>query len=69
MPEPLIEFFVKFLTDPGDVVFDPFAGSNTTGSVAERLGTEVDRNRGGRGIRAGVAGQVPGSEAGGLTRV
>ena len=38
MPEPLIEFFVKFLTDPGDVVFDPFAGSNTTGSVAERLG-------------------------------
>jgi site-specific DNA-methyltransferase (cytosine-N4-specific) len=37
MPELLVEFFVKFLTDPGDVVFDPFAGSNTTGFVAERL--------------------------------
>jgi site-specific DNA-methyltransferase (cytosine-N4-specific) len=38
MPEPLVEFFVHFLTDPNDVVLDPFAGSNTTGSVAERLG-------------------------------
>lgn len=37
MPEPLVEFFVRFLTDPEDVVLDPFAGSNTTGSVAERL--------------------------------
>ena len=26
------------MTDPGDVVLDPFAGSNTTGAVAERLG-------------------------------
>jgi site-specific DNA-methyltransferase (cytosine-N4-specific) len=38
MPELLVEFFVNFLTDPNDVVMDPFAGSNTTGSVAERLG-------------------------------
>lgn len=38
MPEALVEFFVKFLTDPGDTVLDPFAGSNTTGAVAERLG-------------------------------
>jgi site-specific DNA-methyltransferase (cytosine-N4-specific) len=38
MPELLVEFFVKFLTDEKDVVFDPFAGSNTTGAVAERLG-------------------------------
>lgn len=38
MPEPLVEFFVRFLTDAGDVVMDPFAGSNTTGAVAERLG-------------------------------
>jgi DNA modification methylase len=30
------EFFVKFLTEPGDVVLDPFAGSNMTGAVAER---------------------------------
>ena len=38
MPESLVDFFVQFLTDPGDVVLDPFAGSNTTGAVAERLG-------------------------------
>jgi site-specific DNA-methyltransferase (cytosine-N4-specific) len=38
MPEALVEFFVNFLTDEGDTVLDPFAGSNTTGSVAERLG-------------------------------
>jgi site-specific DNA-methyltransferase (cytosine-N4-specific) len=38
MPEALVAFFVQFLTDPNDVVLDPFAGSNTTGSVAEKLG-------------------------------
>jgi DNA modification methylase len=37
-PEGLPEFFIKLLTDPGDLVIDFFAGSNTTGSVAERLG-------------------------------
>jgi DNA modification methylase len=36
-PPSLPEFFVKFLTCPGDVVVDPFAGSNTTGWVAETL--------------------------------
>lgn len=40
MPDELPEFFISMLTDPGDVVFDPFAGSNTTGSVAERLGRQ-----------------------------
>jgi len=34
----LAEFFVRMLSDKGDLVFDPFAGSNTTGAVAERLG-------------------------------
>jgi site-specific DNA-methyltransferase (cytosine-N4-specific) len=37
MPPELPEFFIKFLTDENDMVVDPFAGSNTTGSVAERL--------------------------------
>ena len=37
MPQKLVEFFVKFLTDPGDIVLDPFSGSNTTGYVAETL--------------------------------
>ena len=35
-PINLPEFFVKFLTDEGDVVLDPFAGSNVTGEAAER---------------------------------
>lgn len=34
----LAAFFIEFLTDPGDIVLDPFAGSNTTGYVAEKLG-------------------------------
>jgi DNA modification methylase len=37
MPEALPEFFIKFLTEEGDLVLDPFGGSNTTGWVAERL--------------------------------
>ena len=36
-PAALPEFFIKFLTDEGDLVLDPFAGSNTTGAVAEDL--------------------------------
>jgi site-specific DNA-methyltransferase (cytosine-N4-specific) len=37
MPIELATFFVKFLTEPGDIVLDPFGGSNTTGAAAERL--------------------------------
>jgi DNA modification methylase len=37
-PREVPEFFVKFLTEPGDLVLDPFAGSNMTGAVAEQLG-------------------------------
>lgn len=37
-PEKLPEFFIRFLTDAGDTVLDIFAGSNTTGAVAEALG-------------------------------
>jgi DNA modification methylase len=36
-PGALPEFFIKFLTEPDALVVDPFAGSNTTGSVAEGL--------------------------------
>lgn len=34
-PAKLPEFFIRMLTDPGDIVVDIFAGSNTTGMVAE----------------------------------
>ena len=37
MPMGLAAFFIEFLTDPGDIVLDPFAGSNTTGYIAARL--------------------------------
>ena len=36
-PQKLPAFFIKFLTEPGDIVLDIFAGSNTTGFVAEGL--------------------------------
>ena len=35
-PEALVEFFVDFLTDEGDLVVDPFAGSNVTGIVCQK---------------------------------
>jgi DNA modification methylase len=38
MPSALPEFFINFLTRPGDIVLDPFAGSNTTGAAAQALG-------------------------------
>jgi len=34
-PRKLPEFFIKFLTNPGDIILDIFAGSNTTGEAAE----------------------------------
>lgn len=37
-PATIPEFFLRLLTDEGDLVLDPFAGSNVTGEVAERLG-------------------------------
>ncbi|MGH8611172.1 MAG: DNA-methyltransferase [Gammaproteobacteria bacterium] len=37
-PRGLPEFFIKFCSDLGDTVMDPFAGSNVTGEAAEMLG-------------------------------
>jgi len=37
-PEALVEPCVMAGSRPGDIVFDPFFGSGTTGSVAQRLG-------------------------------
>jgi DNA modification methylase len=36
-PSELPEFFIRMLTDPGDLVVDPFGGSCVTGEVCERL--------------------------------
>lgn len=35
-PATLPEYFIRLLTNPGDVVLDPFAGSCVTGEAAER---------------------------------
>lgn len=40
MPLGLAEFFIRFLTRKGDLVLDPFAGSNTTGAAAAKLDRE-----------------------------
>ncbi len=37
-PEALLERLVSALSDPGDIVLDPYAGSGTTLAVAARLG-------------------------------
>jgi site-specific DNA-methyltransferase (cytosine-N4-specific) len=36
-PVQMPEHFIKFLTEEGDLVLDPFAGSCTTGQAAEKL--------------------------------
>lgn len=46
-PLGLPDFFIRLLTQPGQVVFDPFGGTGTTGVAAEVLGrqwivTEID---------------------------
>jgi site-specific DNA-methyltransferase (cytosine-N4-specific) len=37
-PRAIPQFFIRFLTDTGDLVLDPFAGSNTTGEACEAEG-------------------------------
>lgn len=36
-PVGLPAFFIEFLTEPGDLILDPFGGSNVTGEAAESL--------------------------------
>jgi DNA modification methylase len=36
-PDAVPEFFIRFLTQPRQLVLDPFAGSNVTGQVAQAL--------------------------------
>src|SRR3546814_16364256 len=38
MPIPVPKVSIEMLTRPGDLVFDPFFGSGTTGAAAEELG-------------------------------
>ncbi|MCT4705400.1 site-specific DNA-methyltransferase [Enterobacteriaceae bacterium H16N7] len=36
MNKGVVDFFIDFLSDEDDIIFDPFGGSNTTGYCAER---------------------------------
>ena len=48
MPLEMAYFFIEFLTDERDLVFDPFAGSNTTGFCAEKKNRQwisIDNNK------------------------
>jgi site-specific DNA-methyltransferase (cytosine-N4-specific) len=38
MPLSLASFLIEFMSQPGDLVVDPFGGSGTTGRAAQRLG-------------------------------
>ena len=47
-PKKIPDFFIRFLTNPGDIVLDIFAGSNTTGEAAEEnqrrwIALEIER--------------------------
>jgi DNA modification methylase len=66
-PRDVPHFFIRFLTDEGDLVLDPFAGSNVTGALAEELGRrwvafEKERGylRGSRSRFEDGAGRLPG---------
>ncbi len=41
MPEQLLGRIIRASSNPGDLVFDPFAGSGTTLAVAKKLGREL----------------------------
>ena len=48
-PKELPEFFIKLLTEEGDLVYDPFAGSCVTGYVSEKnsrkwICTDIEEN-------------------------
>jgi DNA modification methylase len=48
-PATLPEYFIRMLTDKGDLIFDPFGGSCVTGEASERLErdwitSELDEN-------------------------
>lgn len=59
MQPDVVRFFVKMLTDPGDLVLDPFGGSNSTGAMAEELGRKWIAIEPDREYVAGSMGRFP----------
>lgn len=71
-PEALIERILRWTTDPGDAVLDPFAGSGTTAAVAHKLGRRWVTIEQGPQVRTHVVPRlervVAGEDPGGITR-
>jgi site-specific DNA-methyltransferase (cytosine-N4-specific) len=60
-PALLPEYFIRMLTNPGDRILDPFAGSCVTGMVAEALGRKWDCVELNRHFLEGAVGRFAGS--------
>jgi site-specific DNA-methyltransferase (cytosine-N4-specific) len=60
-PALLPEYFIRMLTNPGDRVLDPFAGSCVTGMVAEALGRKWDCVELNRDFLEGAVGRFAGT--------
>ena len=59
MQPEVVSFFVRMLTDPGDLVMDPFGGSNSTGAIAEVEGRRWIATEPDRGYVEGSKGRFP----------
>jgi adenine-specific DNA-methyltransferase len=70
-PEKLLQTLIGAVTEPGDLVLDPFAGSGTTGAVAHKMGRRWVMIEAGPHCRSHVAVRlqkvVEGREPGGVT--
>src|SRR5206468_12013029 len=60
-PATIPEYFIRLLTDPGDAVVDPFAGSCVTGEAAAGLLQPRSPSRAAGGIGRSSAGFLPGN--------
>jgi adenine-specific DNA-methyltransferase len=70
-PERLMQRIISIATDPGDIVLDSFAGSGTTGAVAQKMGRRWIMVELGQHARTHVAHRlsrvVDGTDSGGVT--
>lgn len=67
-PAQVPEYFIRMLTDPGDIVLDPFGGSCVTGMVAEGLGRQWVCVEMSESYLKGAIGRFYGSNADGAQR-
>jgi adenine-specific DNA-methyltransferase len=71
-PERLLERIIHIGSNPGDIIFDPFAGSGTTAAVAQKMGrrwgtSELNLENVDRFIAPRLAKVTQGEDPGGIT--